>query len=187
MYQNNIVISSSFFCIFPILQCIRKENCMYLSSASINFFSLWSRKTLRCTDVVVAPVLRGGEEGIGMVVAHATTVWMAIHMQPAAYQQPNSSATCLSLIRSQIGPVHLPRKQCWVTHRLSCAASIFGITSSKVVRLGPACQRNFGEPAHSGFILDFHFHIYDHYLGFIAFESVVDFFFMRPFFCILST
>ena len=76
-----------FFFMYFLYITVYQKGKLYVPFISINkFFSLWSRETLQCTDILVALVLRGGWEGIAMVVADATMAWMAMHMQPVAYQ-----------------------------------------------------------------------------------------------------
>jgi hypothetical protein len=68
----------------------------------------------------------------------------------------------------------------------SNAPCLFRISCQEVVRPGEGDEPLFGSAAHVGFVVDFYFHIYDHYLVFICFESVVEFFF-NPFFSIIPT
>jgi hypothetical protein len=53
---------------------------------------------------------------------------------------------------------------------------LFRRLGQKVVRPGEECEPLFGVAAHSGFILEVYFHIYDKYLVFISFQIVINFF-----------
>jgi hypothetical protein len=104
----------------------------------------------------------------------------------------NAHVACKRLSCDRSGPtmghVHLSKKLCFVTHWLPCCAPwLFRRPREKLVRPGPTFELLFWVVALLGFMLEFFFHIYDHFLVFISFESVVEFFFTSPFFCIIST
>jgi hypothetical protein len=127
----------------------------------------------------------GGADKDGMVVAHATMRGAANWPLPL----PNGSGH----LSWPFGPSYEASKlfveapvqllDSWA----SCALPLFIRTCQKVLRPGPFMRTIISSSCPVRVILSFRFHIQDHYLVFISFQNVLDFFFPSLFFYIIST